>query len=105
MTFDFDDFLNIKIQPPKILVPNGILNKKNIVFTGGLVGIKRQDAINMAQKLGAKVQKTVTASTDYVVCPEDAKSSVKMKKAVSIGTKILTEEDFADILRSNKLII
>jgi DNA polymerase-3 subunit epsilon len=77
-----------------------------MAFTGTLHGWGRADAAALAAERGATVHKTVTKTTDYLVCGiqdparlrEDGLSG-KLRKAMSSGTvQILTELEFAQSL-------
>lgn len=73
------------------------LNGKTVVFTGTLAGLTRAEAKALAQKCGSKVAGSVSGHTDYVVMGEDAGS--KAKKAQELGVRILTENEFLDMVK------
>ena len=56
----------------------------------------RSEAKALAQKLGAKVAGSVSSKTDYVIVGADAGS--KATKAAELGIKILSENDFAQLV-------
>ena len=73
------------------------LEGKSIIFTGTLKTMTRQEAKARAEELGAKVVGSISAKTDMIVVGEDSGS--KLKKAEELGVKILTEDDWLEILK------
>ena len=87
--------LNIhRYERPQI--QNSIVAGKIVVFTGTLVKITRAEAKAKAESLGAKVSGSVSKKTDYVISGQDAGS--KLKKAESLGVKILNEQEWIDLI-------
>ena len=58
----------------------------NIIFTGTLQSISRNEAKAIAEKLGAKIVSTVSSSTDLVISGE--KPGSKLKKAQELAIRI-----------------
>ncbi|KAK3582179.1 hypothetical protein CHS0354_023713 [Potamilus streckersoni] len=83
--FDFS-----KKDEPELI--NNSLNGKIFVFTGTLSSLKREDAKMKVKMLGGTTSDTISKETSYLVATET--NSAKYKKAVAIGTKILSETDF-----------
>ena len=62
------------------------------VLTGELSGFTRDEAKDMIRKEGGSVSSSVSKKTDYVLAGENAGS--KYDKAMQLGVKILSEEEF-----------
>ena len=82
----------LNIEKNKISNSNNFFNGKNIVFTGSLISISRDEAKHMAKEVGAKILSSVTNNTDYLIIGEKAGS--KAKKANDLNIKIFTEKEF-----------
>ncbi|MDD4557169.1 MAG: NAD-dependent DNA ligase LigA [Alphaproteobacteria bacterium] len=70
---------------------------QTVVFTGTLEKMTRAEAKAKAQSMGAKVAGSVSNNTDYVIVGADAGS--KAKKAQELGVKILTEDEFLELIK------
>ena len=68
---------------------------KTMVFTGTLEQMTRDEAEALAERLGAKVTKSVSKKTDFVVVGADAGS--KATKAAELGVKTLTEAEWMEM--------
>lgn len=71
-------------------------SSKTLVFTGTLHHMTRAEAKVRAESLGAKVASSVSAKTDFVIVGEDAGSKAKLAK--ELGVKILSEEEWLEML-------
>ena len=68
------------------------------VLTGTLPTYARDDAKKMIEEAGGKVSGSVSKKTSYVVAGEDAGS--KLDKAVSLGVKVISEEELMAMLKA-----
>ena len=88
-----EDLINIldiiDFEKPKF---KNLFSNKNIVFTGTLLKLSREEAKNLAIKLGAKISSSVSSKTNYVIIGE--KPGSKAKKAKELGLTILTEQEW-----------
>ena len=79
--------------PPKSDSP---LAGKTLVFTGTLRQMTRAEAKARAERLGAKVSGSVSASTDLLVAGESAGS--KARKAAELGVEVINEAAWIALL-------
>lgn len=90
-----DDLLREVTPEAAEAVAEGALSGKSIVFTGSLETMTRQEAEARAELLGAKVVKSVSRRTDFVVVGTDAGS--KAKKAAELELNTLTEAQWREL--------
>ena len=74
------------------VVVSSTLSNLNICFTGKLENYTRKEIADRITQLGGKVQSSVTKSTDILLA--GAKSGSKLKKAESMGVRIISEMEF-----------
>ncbi|MEG9474883.1 NAD-dependent DNA ligase LigA [Mannheimia indoligenes] len=79
----------------KTEIADNPLKDKNVVLTGTLTQLTRDEAKALLQSLGCKVSGSVSSKTDYLIAGEKAGS--KLTKAQELGIQILTEQDFIDL--------
>lgn len=93
-------FAKSKLRPlvnPDAVSGTGKLSGQTFVFTGTM-NLGREEAKAMAVANGAKVASSISAKTDYLVAGEKAGS--KLDKAEKLNVKILTEEQFLNMLNA-----
>ena len=70
---------------------------KTFVLTGSLENYTREEASNIIESFGGKTSSSVSKKTDYVLAGEEAGS--KLTKAESLGVKIITEQEFEEMIK------
>ncbi|MCR5020448.1 NAD-dependent DNA ligase LigA [Ruminococcus sp.] len=70
---------------------------KTFVLTGTLPTLKRNDAKELIEKFGGKASGSVSKKTDFVLAGEEAGS--KLTKAQELGVKIISEEEFMEMIK------
>ncbi len=76
--------------------PDGGLEGKKFVFTGGLDRLTRPRAKKLVEGAGGRAVSSVSGETDYVVAGSDAGS--KLDRARELGVTVLDEEEFFRLL-------
>lgn len=69
---------------------------KTFVLTGALPTLTRAQASEIIEKSGGKVSSSVSRKTDFVLAGDDAGS--KLTKAIQLGVKVISEEEFQQML-------
>ncbi len=67
------------------------------VVTGTLSKYGRKDVESLIESLGGKASSSVSKKTDYVLAGDAAGS--KLKKANDLGVKVITEEEFEEMIK------
>ncbi|MFL0268547.1 NAD-dependent DNA ligase LigA [Candidatus Clostridium radicumherbarum] len=95
---NINELLELGIKPvfEETTSINNVFNGKTIVVTGSLEGFSRTEIKEKLETLGAKVAGSVSKKTDYVLVGKEPGS--KYDKAVELGVKVLTEEEFNSML-------
>ncbi len=92
------DRLLTEIKLEKMAAPaKGKLSGKSVVITGTLESMSRAEAQEKARAAGADVNDSVSKNTTYVVVGD--KPGSKADKAKKLGVTILSEGDFARLIR------
>ena len=77
----------------------GPLSGLSFIVTGTLSRWSRNEAEGLIKSLGGAAGSSVTKKTDYLVMGEGPGS--KLQKAQEYGTKLLSEEEFAELLKEH----
>jgi len=95
---NISELLELGVNPiyEEAQVAENIFMDKTLVVTGSLQGYSRESIKDKLEALGAKVAGTVSKKTDYVLVGKEPGS--KYDKALSLGLKVLTEEEFEKML-------
>ena len=67
------------------------------VLTGELNSYKRDEAAAIIESFGGKTSSSVSKKTTMVLAGENAGS--KLKKATELGIKVISEEDFEEMIK------
>jgi DNA ligase (NAD+) len=89
----------VRLEAEAVAAREGPLSGLSFVVTGTLSGWSRNEAEGLIKSLGGAAGSSVTKKTDYLVVGEGPGS--KLQKAQEYGTKLLSEEDFAELLREH----
>jgi DNA ligase (NAD+) len=89
------DILDAGVTIKKRMV--GVLTGKSICFTGAMKN-KRPILEKMAADAGADVKSSVGKGLTYLIIADPNSSSSKAVSARKLGTKLLSEEDFLELV-------
>lgn len=80
-------------------IKNNPFIDKNICVTGKLEYFTRDGINEKITSLGAKAVNSINSKTEYLVCNNQSNSS-KYKKAIELNIKIITENEFIEMINS-----
>jgi DNA ligase (NAD+) len=95
---DLLGFLKVREGAVRGARNNAPLQDKKVVLTGTLSRHTRDQAKEILEKLGAKVQGSVSAKTDIVIAGESAGG--KLAEARNLGITVWSEDDFENYSRA-----
>jgi DNA ligase (NAD+) len=75
-----------------------VFTSKTVVLTGTLSNYSRNEAKAIIEKMGGNVSSSVSAKTDYVLVGDSPGS--KYDKAITLGVKVITEEEFINMIKN-----
>ncbi|MFO0983189.1 MAG: NAD-dependent DNA ligase LigA [Planctomycetota bacterium] len=84
------------VHPTPAAQPTGPMAGKTFLFTGTLSAMTRAQAEERARLAGGKILTGISSSLDYLVV--GAKPGSKLKKAEQLGIKVLSEEEFLQLV-------
>ena len=87
----------VSVRDATRVAKTGLLGKK-IVLTGTLSGYSRDDAREILESLGARVQSSVSPKTDIVIAGAEAGS--KLTRAQELGITIWDESEFERTIKN-----
>ena len=88
-----------KVTAPKVSKQT---NGMSVCFTGKLNTMGRTEASKLAIAAGYEVLGSVSKKLTYLVTNNIESGSSKSRKAIELGTKIITEEEFLAMVKKNK---
>ena len=88
--------VGVEITAPEV-AEGGVLEGKKFCITGAL-SVPRGDIEKLIKKNGGVVVGSVSKNTDYLLTNDTDPSSSKYKKAIEVGTKVVTEDEFRQMI-------
>ena len=95
--------LDFKLSKTPLLLESALINSPisgmKVVFTGKMLQGSRDQIKKNALELGAKIQSSVSAKTDILICGENA-GLAKIDKAEELGVQVMSEQDYVIFLKN-----
>lgn len=86
----------VNMRSARVVIDNRF-EGKTFVLTGTLSQYTRTEASEIIENYGGKTASSVSKKTDFVLAGEAAGS--KLTKAQQLGVRIISEAEFADMIR------
>jgi DNA ligase (NAD+) len=86
----------VQVEPYLFETTASEVTGKTLVFTGSLEQMTREEAEARAERLGAKISKSVSAKTDLLIAGPGAGS--KLKKAAELGVQVIDEAAWIELV-------
>ena len=91
----------LALEKPKIVKEKDVLIEKIFVITGSLEHFaNRDDLRTYIEERGGMVTGSVSAKTDFLINNDFASGSSKNQKAKALGVKIISENQFLEMVSS-----
>ena len=95
--------LDFKLSKTQLLLESTLINSPisgmKVVFTGKMLQGSRDQMKKNALEHGAKIQSSVSAKTDILICGENA-GLAKIDKAEELGVQVMSEQDYVIFLNN-----
>ena len=93
-----NELISLGVNPieEKVSLKESLFSGKTIVLTGKLETLTREEATKIIEDNGGNVSSSVSKKTSFVLLGSDPGS--KYDKAVSLGIKIISENEFLDLV-------
>ncbi len=92
-----DDLIReVRVEPYVFETTASEVTGKTLVFTGSLEQMTREEAEARAQRLGAKISKSISSKTDLLIAGPGAGS--KLKKATELGVQVIDEAAWIEMI-------
>jgi DNA ligase (NAD+) len=88
----------LRMESDSIVVTSSEFAGMTFVFTGELTRMTRREAEQMVEQLGGKASGSVSKKTSFVVAGASAGS--KLAKATELGVRVLSEDEFLQMVKS-----
>ena len=95
--------LDFKLSKTQLLLESTLINSPisgmKVVFTGKMLQDSRDQMKKNALEHGAKIQSSVSAKTDILICGENV-GLAKIDKAEELGVQVMSEQDYVIFLNN-----